>query len=188
VRPAVLFGGDEVLVNNIAWLLRRLPVFAIGGRGAYRIGGIHVQDVARVCVAPGRRDDAVVIDAVGPQSVTFRELVGAVRAGVGSRAVVVPASAALVPLLPRGLGMVLRHTLLTGEEYHAMADGLAWSDAPATGQVVLTEWLSQQISRLGRTYANELDGTSAARDSPRRPAQHADSAPFGPGEVGTSDP
>ena len=35
LRPAILFGGDGVLLNNIAWLLRRLPVFAVGGRGDY---------------------------------------------------------------------------------------------------------------------------------------------------------
>ncbi|MDT7577064.1 MAG: hypothetical protein QOH17_3397, partial [Pseudonocardiales bacterium] len=49
VRPAILFGGDGVLINNIAWLLRRLPVFAIGGRGDYRIRAIHVEDLARLC-------------------------------------------------------------------------------------------------------------------------------------------
>ena len=75
-RPAVLFGGDGVLVNNIAWLLRRLPVFAIGGRGDYRLRPIHVDDLAALCADLGAStEQAVTVDAVGPQSLTFRQLV-----------------------------------------------------------------------------------------------------------------
>src|SRR5580704_3757929 len=37
LRPAILFGGNGVLINNIAWLVRRLPIFAVGGTGDYRV-------------------------------------------------------------------------------------------------------------------------------------------------------
>ncbi|HZC51445.1 MAG TPA: NAD(P)H-binding protein [Mycobacterium sp.] len=156
-RPAILFGGDGVLVNNIAWLLRHLPVFGIGGRGDYRIRAIHVDDLARLCVELGARTDTVTVDAVGPQSLTFRELVGAVRSAVGSRAVVVPVPGAVLPALSRALSLALRDTLLTRDEYLAMADGLADSDSPTTGKVVLTEWIAEHRADLGRRYANELD-------------------------------
>src|SRR5439155_8370822 len=79
LRPAILFGGDGVLINNIAWLLRHLPVFVTGGRGDYRIRGIHVEDLAALAVAAGDRDDDTIIDAVGPERPTFAELVEAVR-------------------------------------------------------------------------------------------------------------
>src|SRR4051812_23065529 len=46
LRPAILFGNDGVLINNIAWLLRHLPVFGVGGHGEYRIRPIHVDDLA----------------------------------------------------------------------------------------------------------------------------------------------
>jgi NADH dehydrogenase len=157
VRPAILFGGDGVLVNNIAWLLRHLPVFAVGGQGTYRVRGIHVDDLARLCVELGTTSDTVVTDAVGPQSVTFRELVEAVRTAVGSRAVVVPVPGAVLTGLSRGLGLVLRDTLLTTDEYRAMADGLADSDAPATGTIVFTDWIAEHGPELGRRYANELE-------------------------------
>jgi nucleoside-diphosphate-sugar epimerase len=156
-RPAILFGGDGVLINNIAWLLRRLPVFAIGGRGDYRVRGIHVDDLARLCVSLGARTDTVTVDAVGPQSLTFRDLVQAVRATVNSHALIVPVPPALLPALSGALGMVLRDRLLTREEYQAMAAGLADSDAPSTGQIVLTDWLAEHRADLGRRYANELD-------------------------------
>lgn len=156
-RPAILFGGNDVLINNIAWLLRRLPVFAVGGRGAYRIRGIHVEDLARLCRQLGQRTDDLVLDAVGPESLSFRELVDTVRTAVKSRAVVVPVPAPLLTGTSRALGLVLRDRLLTREEYRAMADGLADSTAAAVGEVVLSEWIAQHGDDLGRRYANELD-------------------------------
>jgi uncharacterized protein YbjT (DUF2867 family) len=166
VRPAILFGGDGVLINNIAWLLRHLPLFAVGGHGTYRIRPIHVDDLARLCVELGARTDDVVVDAVGPQSVTFRELVNVVRGAVGSHAVVVPVPGPALTSLSRALSLVLRDTLLTQDEYRAMADGLADSDAPATGTTVLTDWINEHGAELGRRYANELD--RHFRPAPRR--------------------
>jgi len=156
-RPAILFGGDGVLVNNIAWLLRRVPVFAIGGRGDYRVRGIHVDDLARLCVELGASQETVTVDAVGPQSVTFRELVDAVRAAVGSRAVIVNVPGPVLLGLSRVLSVALRDTLLTRDEYQAMADGLADSAAPPTGDTVFTDWVAAHGAELGRDYANELD-------------------------------
>jgi uncharacterized protein YbjT (DUF2867 family) len=156
-RPAVLFGGDGVLVNNIAWLLRRLPVFAIGGRGDYRLRPIHVDDLARLCADLGARSDTVVVDAVGPQSLTFRHMVAEIRDAVGSRALVLPVPGSLIPVLAGGLNIALRDTLLTADEYRSMAAGLADSAAPATGETVFTDWVHEHGDQLGRRYANELD-------------------------------
>jgi NADH dehydrogenase len=157
VRPAILFGGSGVLVNNIAWLLRRLPVFAIGGRGDYRIRPVHVDDLARLCTDLGGRGDSVTVDAVGPQSLTFREMVTTIRDATGSRAVIVPAPGWLIPPVSAVLGAMLRDVLLTREEYQAMAAGLADSGAPATGRISLTDWIAEHGDSLGRGYASELD-------------------------------
>jgi NADH dehydrogenase len=121
------------------------------------VRGIHVDDLATLCVDLGQRADSVVLDAVGPQAPTFRELVDAVKAAVGSRALIVPMPAPMVALLSGALGLMLRDTLLTRDEYRAMADGLADSDAPATGQIVFTDWVAEHGAQLGRRYANELD-------------------------------
>jgi uncharacterized protein YbjT (DUF2867 family) len=156
-RPAILFGRNGVLVNNIAWLLRRLPVFAIGGRGEYRVRAIHVDDLARLCVRLGEPGDNVRLDAVGPQSLTFREMVTVIRAAVGSRSLVIPVPGSLVAPLSAALGLLLRDVLLTREEYQAMAEGLADSDAPSTGEIAFTDWVARHGADLGRSYANELD-------------------------------
>src|SRR2546421_477270 len=85
---ASLRGGD-VLINNIAWLLRRLPVFGIAGSGDYRIRPVHVDDVAAIAVAAGHREDDVVLDAVGPETYKFEELVRLIANTVGRRPVIV---------------------------------------------------------------------------------------------------
>ncbi len=157
LRPAILFGGDGVLLNNIAWLLRRLPVFAIGGRGDYRIRGIHVDDLAQLCLAKAAETHDSVTDAVGPERPTFTELVGAVRDAVGSRARLLRVPGATVPVFARVLGLALHDVLLTADEYRAMAAGLADTDGPATGPTALSAWLAEHGETLGLRYANELE-------------------------------
>ena len=156
-RPAILFGCGGVLLNNIAWLLRRLPVFAVGGRGEYRLRPIHVDDLAALCTDLGAHSDTVTLDAVGPESVTFRQLVEEIRAAVGSRSVIVPVPGAVVPALAAMLGLALRDTLLTADEYRSMAAGLADSAGPATGTTAITGWIREHGDELGRRYASELD-------------------------------
>jgi NADH dehydrogenase len=157
-RPAVLFGGDGVLINNIAWLLRRVPVFAIGGRGDYRLRPIHVDDLARLCADLGHASQqAAIVDAVGPQSLTFRQMVGEIRDAVGSRSLLIRVPGPAIPALAAALNLVLRDTLLTSAEYTSMAANRADSAAAATGSTVFADWVHEHGNELGHRYANELD-------------------------------
>jgi NADH dehydrogenase len=156
LRPAVLFGGSGVLINNIAWLLRHLPVFAVGGTGAYRLRPIHIDDLARLAVRAGESQATEVIDAVGPERPTFDELVHTIRNLTGSRSLVIHVPGPVIPAAARALGVALRDTLLTDDEYRGMADGLADTDGPATGETGLTQWMADNKDSLGRFYANEL--------------------------------
>jgi uncharacterized protein YbjT (DUF2867 family) len=177
-RPAILFGSSaergvsaSVLLNNIAWLLRHLPVFGIGDGGRYRVRPVHVDDLAKLLVELGARQDSVTVDAVGPDAPTFREMVGAIRTATGSRSLLVPAPGWLIPPLATVLGAALHDVLLTREEYESMKAGLADSAAPATGTQSLTEWIARHGDELGRTYANELDRhyrPALAREQARR--------------------
>ena len=157
LRPAILFGGEGVLLNNIAWLLRHLPVFAVGGRGEYRIRGIHIDDLARLCLAKAAEREDSVTDAVGPERPTFFELVDSIREAVGSRSRVVRVPGIVVPALSGALGLILHDVLLSRDEYRAMADGLADTAGPATGSTLLSEWLAEHGDNLGVTYANEIE-------------------------------
>ncbi len=156
LRPAILFGGDGVLINNIAWLLRHVPVFAIGGDGNYRIRGIHVDDLAQLCLEAGSGTQDSVIDAVGPDRPTFNDLVSLVREAVGTRTRIVHVPGALLPALSSILGLALHDVLLTKDEYQAMATGLADTEGPSTGSTSLSAWISEHRGDLGVHYANEL--------------------------------
>jgi NADH dehydrogenase len=112
--------------------------------------------MARLCAELGSRTDSVTLDAVGPDSLAFREMVDAIRAATGSHAAIVPAPGWLIPPLAGILGAALHDVLLTGDEYRAMAAGLANSDAPSTGQTSLIDWIAKHGDTLGRSYASEL--------------------------------
>ncbi len=156
VRPSILFGGDGVLLNNIAWLLRHLPVFGIGGRGSYRVRPIHVNDLAALCLAKAAESGNSICDAVGPDRPTFAELVSHIKDVTGARSLVVQVPGAIIPVLAHVLSWMVRDVVLTRDEYLSMAEGLADTDGPPTGQTSVMDWLSQNGAELGSTYANEL--------------------------------
>lgn len=156
LRPAILFGGDGVLINNIAWLLRHLPVFGIGGDGCYRIRGIHIDDLAELAIIAASETDDRIIDAVGPERPTFEELVLQIRAAVGSRSRIVHIPRQMLLPLSKVLGLLVHDVLLTTDEFDAMSSGLADTDGPATGSTPLSTWITEHADTLGHTYANEI--------------------------------
>jgi uncharacterized protein YbjT (DUF2867 family) len=156
LRPSVLFDDNGVLINNIAWLLRHLPVFCMGGRGNYRVRPTHTDDLAQLALEAAAWPDDRIVDAVGPERPTFAELVEQIRAAVGSRSPIVGVPPTILLALSKALGAVMHDVLLTPEEYRSMAEGLADSDAPATGTMRLSKWLVEHGDTLGRQYANEL--------------------------------
>jgi uncharacterized protein YbjT (DUF2867 family) len=50
LRPTVLVGDEDILINNIAFLLRRFPFFALPGEGAYKLQPVYVDDLAQLAV------------------------------------------------------------------------------------------------------------------------------------------
>jgi NADH dehydrogenase len=155
LRPAVFFGGRDVLINNIAWLLRRLPVFGVAP-GRYGLQPIHVEDLARLAVEQGASRADVVMDAVGPETLGFDELVRLVRRAVGSHALVTPVPAWVLLLASRLLRPVVGDVVLTPDEVAGLTANLLVSRAPPTGQTRFTAWLGEHAGELGRAWASEL--------------------------------
>jgi uncharacterized protein YbjT (DUF2867 family) len=154
IRPTLIYGGrQEILVNNIAWFLRRLPVFALPRRTC-RVQPVHVDDVARIAV---ERSEPGVVDAVGPETFTYRRLVELVAAAVGSRARVVPLPERSVVALALAAGLALRDTVVNQEELGALTANLLTSDDAPLGSDRFSEWLARQADWLGRSYHSELD-------------------------------
>lgn len=157
VRPTVTFGPGDILVNNLAWTLRRLPVFGIPGDGRYPIQPVHIDDIADLAVRVGSGTEDVLVDAAGPDTFTFNEFVSVVRAAVGSRCLVVhvPVTAALAAA--RLLGLIVRDVVLTRDEVTELQSGLMASRQPPTGSIGLADWLADNASTLGQRWASELD-------------------------------
>ena len=156
IRPTVIFGPEDILLNNIAWFLRRFPVFPVAGGGDYPVQPVFVEDVARLAVESASADGDVVIDSVGPDIYTFRELVHLIRRTVGGRAFVVNFPPALVYLSGHVVGWALRDVVLTREEIDGLMSGHLVSPQRPTAATRLTDWLHYHRHALGRHYASEL--------------------------------
>ncbi len=156
VRPTVVFGREDVLINNIAWLLRRIPLFVMAGSGDYRVRPVHVDDVARLCVEVGRSSENLTVDAVGPEIMSFKEMVRHIRDVVGSWSVLIPAPRWMLLLIARALGLALRDELMTADELTGLMNELVATDGPATGTVSFRNWVSENGESLGRTYVSEI--------------------------------
>ena len=156
VRPTVIVGERDVLIHDIAWLLRHLPVFGIAGDGRYRIQPVMVEDVARIVVEAAATPGDLVVDAVGPDIFTYEELVRLIAAEVDGRARIVHLPRAAVLAGAALLGPLVGDIVLTAEELDGLMASFLVSADPPTGILRIRDWLRANRTDVGRTYANEL--------------------------------
>lgn len=158
VRPTWIFGGArDVLANNIAWILRRMPAFALPGDGGYPVQPVHVADVARICVEASLSQTDVVLDAAGPETMRFADLVARVRDAVGTRSPVLHLPLPVMAAAARALGLVVRDVVLTPDEIKGLTAGLLISNDAPLGQIAFSDWLDENRASVGQAYANELE-------------------------------
>jgi NADH dehydrogenase len=151
VRPALIFGGGPGLVEQLAFVLRRVPVMGVAGDGEYVVRPVHVDDVADLVVAGGRSDVTATVDAVGPDRPTFEELARAVAAALGKRRLFVHLPTPLVVTAGKLLGKLARQELLTEDELRSTMEGAADTEGPATGTISVLGWIAAQGRELGRS-------------------------------------
>lgn len=156
LRPTLIFGVEDILVNNIAWLVRRLPLFAIPGRGNYRVQPVFVGDLATLAVNSADDADNRVVDAVGPEIYTFRDFVRTLARALGRATLIVPVPPQLALLFSRFVGYALGDVTLTRDEIDGLMASLLVSNGPPTCPTALSSWLEGNADLLGRTYASEL--------------------------------
>lgn len=158
VRPTLLYGPSDVLINNMAWSLRRLPVFGIPGDGRYRVQPVHVDDVADLCVRLAASDDPLMTDAAGPETFTFNELVRLVKNAVHSRALLMNMPVPVVLGSTRLLGLAVRDVVLTRDEIRELMESLLTSSASPVGTCPthFSEWLAANASDVGKAWSSEL--------------------------------
>ena len=156
LRPTVLFGREDILINNIAWTLRRFPVFGVFGDGQYRLQPIHVDDLAALAMEQGARRENVVINAIGPETFTYRGLAEQVGAIIGCRRPVIGVPPLLGYWVGRFVGWMVQDVVITREEIKGLMADLLHVDAPPAGTTRLTDWARANAETLGRRYTSEL--------------------------------
>ena len=156
LRPTVLFGAEDILINNIAWLLRRFPFFAIPGDGSYRLQPVFVDDLAKLAVDVGYTQDNVVWDAVGPDIFNFEELVRLIGKTLGLNRNLLHVPPKLALAAAQFLSTFLGDVLLTPEEVDGLMAGLLVSKEPPRCNTRLADWLEENKKSVGVSYASEL--------------------------------
>lgn len=156
VRPTVIFGREDILINNIAYILRRLPIFGMPGSGAYRIRPVAVEDVADICVRAGGGTSDEVIDAVGPETFTFEELVRLIACTIGRRVRIVRVPPTVALAAASAIGRVVGDVVVTRDELDGLMAELVTTDGPPTGSRRLSDWIRRNADTAGVRYASEV--------------------------------
>ena len=156
VRPTLVFANGDILINNIAWILRRMPVFGIPGDGQYRVQPVSAEDVADVAVQAAGEPENVTVDAAGPEIMTFAELVDQVAIAVHRKPRLMFMSPGAFILSGRLIGLLTRDVVLTRQEVEGLMDELLVSAEPPRGKQRLDDWLLANANTIGTRYASEL--------------------------------
>lgn len=156
LRPAVLFGPEDILINNIAWMLRKFPVFGVFGDGRYRLQPIFVDDLAKLAVEQGRSKTNAVIDAIGPETFTYRELVRTLGGILGKPRPIIPLPPWLGYAMGCALGKAMGDVVITRDEIEGLMLELLYVASPPAGTTRLTTWAVEHAETLGLRYASEL--------------------------------
>lgn len=156
LRPTVLFGKEDILINNIAWMLRKFPAFGVFGDGKYRLQPIYVDDLAKLAVEQGSKKDNCIIDAIGPETFTYRELVEIIGSIIGRQRPIISIPPFLGYIAGYMMGKIVGDIIITREEIEGLMADLLYTDSPPAGQTKLTDWTKENSATLGIRYASEL--------------------------------
>ena len=156
LRPTVLFGKEDILINNIAWALRHLPVFGLFGDGSYRLQPIYVDDLAALAVEQGKHGENVTIDTIGPETFTYRDLATDIAKIIGIQRPILSMPPALAYAAGWTLGRWMGDVMITWPEVKGLMADLLCTDSPAAGTTSLTDWAREHKDTLGVKYASEL--------------------------------
>ena len=156
LRPTVLFGKEDILINNIAWLLRRLPIFGLPGDGSYKLSPVYVDDLAELAVEAIYTKENYVWDAVGPDEFTFKEMVQLIGKTTTANRPLIPLPPRLALWAAQFMSIFVKDVMLTLEEVDGLMANLLISKEPPRCKTSLQNWLKENKATVGKQYASEL--------------------------------
>ncbi len=156
VRPAVFFGGSDILINNIAWSLRYLPVSGYFGKGEYKIRPVHIKDFAKIVVNEGNGSLSRTVNAVGPESYTYKDLLKMISEKIGTKRSFISIPPVIGFITGYLIGLYKRDVFITWDEIKGLMQGLLYTNSDATGSTKLSEWVDINKENLGKHYESEL--------------------------------
>ena len=156
LRPTVIFGPEDILINNIAWFVRHFPVFGVPGNGRYRVQPIFVEDMARLLFEAAQSKESYTLDVVGPEIYTFEELVKLIGQKIGCPARTVHLPRSIAFFFTWLMGFFVGDVILTWEEYLGLMDDLLAVDSAPSGTTRLSGWLTDNARTVGSRYHSEL--------------------------------
>ncbi|HMU44148.1 MAG TPA: NAD(P)H-binding protein [Ignavibacteriaceae bacterium] len=157
VRPTLVFGDEDILVNNIAWLIRKFPLFPIFGDGTYRVQPVFVKDLASIAVESSRGEKSVILDAIGPETFTFQEFVQLIASAIKPAAALIHIPPAIGIIFGKLIGLVLRDNILTRNELKGLMDEMLTSKQQPNGTTAFSDWLESHKEKIGSVYSSEIE-------------------------------
>lgn len=156
LRPTVLFGKEDILINNIAWALRKLPIIGVFGNGEYRLQPIYVEDLAELAVEQGELMENTIINAIGPETFTYKELIESIGNIIEKKRLIISVPPLLGYIACMLMGKFVKDVIITQEEIKGLMENLLYVNSPPTGKTKLTDWAKEYAYTLGKLYTSEL--------------------------------
>lgn len=156
LRPAVIFGKEDILINNIAWCLRKFPVFGVFGKGDYKLQPIYVEDLAALAIKQGKEKQNYVIDAIGPETFSYRELVALINKSLELNRPIISIHPHIGYTFGSLVGTLLKDVIITQDEIKGLMENLLYTESQPIGNTKFSEWIKKNVETLGKRYSNEL--------------------------------
>ncbi|MEK6255968.1 MAG: NAD(P)H-binding protein [Chloroflexota bacterium] len=156
LRPAVIFGTEGILINNIAWMLRLFPFLPVPGNGEYKLQPIYVEDLAKLAVSAGEQKENQTIDAIGPDTFNYNEMVRVIATNLGRPARLIHLPPILSYIFSKPLGYLMGDIVLTKDEVTGLLNNNLTTDSQPAGTTKLSDWVADNADWLGKHYFSEL--------------------------------
>jgi len=157
VRPSLVFGKEDILVNNIAWTIRKFPVVPIFGSGKYRVQPIFVEDLASIAVEASSAAGSQTLDAIGPETFTYDEFLELIARELNRNIYFVHTSPLMGIALGKLIGLFVKDVILTKDELRGLMVNKLISTQDPNGKTLFSDWLRNNRHSLGTEYTSELE-------------------------------